>query len=149
MIAEPPLLAGALQLTLADAFSRVAKTLVGGSGTVAGVTAAEAEDSTLFPTAFVACTVNVYAVPFARPVTEHGLVAQEPVAPPTDAVTVKPVTAEPPLFAAAMNEITAEPLPLIAETVVGGPGTVAGVTALDGDDSTLFPTAFVACAVNV
>ena len=69
MIAEPPLLAGALQLTLADAFSRVAKTLVGGSGTVAGVTAAEAEDSTLFPTAFVACTVNLYAIPFVSPVT--------------------------------------------------------------------------------
>ena len=149
MIAEPPLLAGALQLTLADAFPRVADTLVGGSGTVAGVTAADADDSTLFPTVFVACTVNVYAVPFARPVTEHGLVEQEAVAPPGDAVAVKPVTAAPPLFVGAVNEITAEPFARTADTAVGGSGTVAGVTALDGDDSALFPTAFVACAVNV
>ena len=149
MITEPPLLAGALQLTLADAFPRVAETLVGGSGTVAGVTAADADDSTLFPTAFAACTVNVYAVPFARPVTKHGFDVQEPVAPPGDAVAVKPLTAAPPLFAGVVNEITAEPLPRIAETVVGASGTVAGVTALDGDDSALFPTVFVACAVNV
>jgi hypothetical protein len=32
-----------------------------------GVTAVDAEDAALVPTAFVAATVNVYAVPFASP----------------------------------------------------------------------------------
>ena len=40
-------------------------------GTVAGVTAGEAAEAAPAPLAFVAFTVNVYAVPFASPVTAH------------------------------------------------------------------------------
>ena len=55
-----------------------------------GVTAFDAADSALLPTALVACTVNVYAVPLVRPVTT-ALVVDAPVvtvAPPGVAVTV-------------------------------------------------------------
>jgi hypothetical protein len=62
-------LAGAVQLTVADAFPAVAVTPLGAAGTVAGVTAEEAADSGPVPTALVAMTVNVYAVPLVRPVT--------------------------------------------------------------------------------
>jgi hypothetical protein len=57
-MSEPPSLAGATKLTAAALFPRVAETPVGASGTVAGVTETD-DDSTLSPTAFVACTVNV------------------------------------------------------------------------------------------
>jgi hypothetical protein len=56
---------------------RVAVTAVGAPGTVAGVTAADAADAGPLPTALVAVTVNVYAVPLARPITvidAHGAV---------------------------------------------------------------------------
>jgi hypothetical protein len=45
---------------------------VGAPGTVEGVAAAEAVDAAPVPEAFVAVTVNVYAVPFVRPVIVHG-----------------------------------------------------------------------------
>ena len=78
---------GAVKLTLAEPTNAVAATPVGGSGTVAGVTAADAADSTLLPTAFVACTVNVYGVPFVNPVTVHGLLEHD-TEPPGNPVTV-------------------------------------------------------------
>jgi hypothetical protein len=73
-----------MKLTAAAPFPRAAETPVGAPGTVAGVTAADATDSTLSPTAFVACTVNVYAVPFVNPVTVQGLLEHdaEPVGEP-------------------------------------------------------------------
>jgi hypothetical protein len=86
-MAEPPSLTGAVKLTIAKAFPRTALTPVGAPGTVAGVTAADAEDSTLFPTAFVACTVNVYAAPFVKPVTVQGL-AEHDTEPEGEPVTV-------------------------------------------------------------
>jgi len=42
---------------------------VGAPGTVAGVTLFDAADAALVPTAFVAVTVKVYAVPLVSPVT--------------------------------------------------------------------------------
>ena len=45
---------------------------MGAPGTVEGVAAAEAVDAVPVPLAFVAVTVNVYAVPFVRPVIVHG-----------------------------------------------------------------------------
>jgi len=84
---SPPAFTGAIQLTRAEALPRVTDTLVGGSGTVVGVTAFDADDSALLPTEFVACTVNVYAVPFASPVKAHGAEEHETVVPPGDAVT--------------------------------------------------------------
>jgi hypothetical protein len=76
VIADPPLLAGATKATDAALFPRVATTLVGTPATVDGVTAGDAADSKLSPTEFVACTVNVYAVPLVSDVTRHGLAVQ-------------------------------------------------------------------------
>jgi hypothetical protein len=59
VIGLPPLLAGADQVTLADALPRVADPMVGAPGTVAGVTVFEAADSALAPTLLVAWTVKV------------------------------------------------------------------------------------------
>ena len=72
MIAEPPFEAGADQETLTLVLPMVPATFVGASGTVAGVTELLATDAELVPTAFVAVTVNVYAIPFVRPVIVIG-----------------------------------------------------------------------------
>jgi hypothetical protein len=89
----------------------------------AGVTDALAADAAPVPTAFVAVTVNVYAVPLLKPVTVSGLDAPDAVKPPGLDVTVKLVIAEPPLFAGAENETVDEASsPLVALTPVGGPG---------------------------
>ena len=72
MIAEPPFPAGALNVTVACAFPAIAMPMTGAPGTVAGVTALEAEDAGPLPTALVAITVKVYDVPLVRPVTVMG-----------------------------------------------------------------------------
>ena len=59
MIAEPPLEAGAVKVTVADALPPVAVPIVGVPGTVAGVTLFDAADAALVPTALVAVTVKV------------------------------------------------------------------------------------------
>jgi hypothetical protein len=68
-MALPPSLLGPVKLTVAWAFPGAAVTAVGAPGTVAGVTAADATDAGPVPTALVAVTVNVYAVPLERPGT--------------------------------------------------------------------------------
>jgi hypothetical protein len=70
VIALPPF-DGAVQLTEAWLSPAVAVTPVGTAGAVGpvGVTALDAADSALVPTALVAETVNVYVVPFVSPVT--------------------------------------------------------------------------------
>ena len=73
MIAEPPVEPGAVHDTTdwPLAFD-VALTDVGAPGTVDGVAEADAVDAEPVPDAFVAVTVNVYEVPFVRPVIVHG-----------------------------------------------------------------------------
>jgi hypothetical protein len=95
VIAAPPLLAGGVKLTVACALPAVAVPMVGAPGTVAGVTLFEAADAGPVPTELVAVTVNVYAVPLARPATVHGEAAHVPVWPPEE-VAVYEVMAEPP-----------------------------------------------------
>ena len=56
--------------------------------------------------------------------------------------------AEPPL-AGAVQLTLAEMFPPTADTAVGEPGTVAGVTDDDGPDSALLPTLLVAWTVKV
>ena len=76
-MALPPSLLGPVKLTKAWALPGAAVTAVGAPGTVAGVTAADAADAGPVPTALVAVTVNVYAVPLASPGTTievHGAV---------------------------------------------------------------------------
>jgi hypothetical protein len=51
----------------------VATTFVGAAGTVAGVTELLTPETEPVPIAFVAVTVNVYAVPLFKPVTVMGL----------------------------------------------------------------------------
>jgi hypothetical protein len=108
VIAEPPLLGGAIHDTTACAFPGAAVTAVGAPGTVFGVTAALGKEASELPAALAAVTVNVYAVPLVRPVT----VAVVPMivlalAPPGDAVTVYPVTGDPPLLEGATHETRA------------------------------------------
>jgi hypothetical protein len=69
VMAEPPLLAGAVQVGAAEAFPAVAVPMVGAPGTVAGVTELEAEEFVPVPTPLMAATVKVKAVPLVRPVT--------------------------------------------------------------------------------
>jgi hypothetical protein len=59
VIAEPPLLAGAVNVTVACAFPAVAVPIVGAPGTVDGVTEFDAELAGPVPLALVAVTVNV------------------------------------------------------------------------------------------
>ena len=56
---------------------------------------------------------------------------------------------DPPLDAGAVHEIVACALPAVAVTAVGALGTVAGMTAFDGDDATELPLMLVATAVKV
>jgi hypothetical protein len=58
-IAEPPVLAGAVKVTVACALPAVAVPMVGAPGTADGVTPLEAADAAPVPTAFVAVTANV------------------------------------------------------------------------------------------
>ena len=79
MIAEPPLLDGALHVNDTCVLPAVPATDVGAPGTVRGVTELD-EAVTPVPTAFVALTRNVYAVPFVKPVTVAEAVVEVPSA---------------------------------------------------------------------
>ena len=111
----------------------------------------DAAEAALLPTALVATTVNVYAVPLVSPVTIAVSVLPPTVAvlPPGDDVTVYPVMALPPLFVGAVQVTVAWALPPVAVPIVGAPGTVAGVTELDAAEAALLPMALVAKTVNV
>jgi hypothetical protein len=81
VIGDPPV-DDAVNVIVASPFPPVATTLVGALGVVAGVTELLVPDGMLVPTALVAVTVNVYAVPLFKPVTVIGLpveVANAPV----------------------------------------------------------------------
>ena len=59
MIAEPPLLTGAVNEIVAPPSRGAADTAVGGFGTVDGITAVEANEASDVPIPFVAVTLNV------------------------------------------------------------------------------------------
>ena len=69
MIADPPLLAGALHVNDTCVLPAVPATDVGAPGVVRGVTEPDAVETVPVPAALVALTRNVYAVPFVKPVT--------------------------------------------------------------------------------
>ena len=79
MIADPPLLTGAVQVRDTDALPAVPATEVGAPGTVLGVTADDVPVAPV-PAVLVALTRNVYAVPFAKPVTVAEAVVEVPSA---------------------------------------------------------------------
>ncbi len=158
VIGLPPF-AGAVQLTVADALPATAVGAAGAAGTVAaatGVTTFDAADDGPVPTAFVAATLNVYAVPFTKPDTNTD-VAPAPAGvdacavEPTNGVTTYPVIGLPP-FAGATQLTVADPSPATAVGAAGAAGTVAaatGVTTFDAADDGPVPTAFVAATLNV
>lgn len=88
VIAEPPLNTGGVKVIVASPSPLVAVPIVGASGTVAGVTELLALEAEPVPTALVAVTVNVYAVPFDKPVTVNGEDPPLAVNPPGLEVTV-------------------------------------------------------------
>jgi hypothetical protein len=88
VIADPPFELGALNVIVAWPLPAVAVPILGASGTVAGVTLLLADDAVLVPIAFVAVTVNVYAVPLVKPVTVIGDEPPVAVKPPVFELTV-------------------------------------------------------------
>jgi hypothetical protein len=95
-------------------------------------------------------TVNVYAVPFVRPVTVQLVDAEVHWSEPGDEVTVYPVIAAPPFEDGAVHDTTDWPFALeLAETEVGAPGTVDGTAAADAAEAAPVPMAFVPVTLNV
>ena len=83
MIADPPSLAGAVNVMDALALPAVAVPMVGAPGTpAAGVTLFEAAEATLLPMALVATTVHVIAAPLTRPAIVIGEPAPLPLCVP-------------------------------------------------------------------
>jgi len=72
-IADPPLLAGAVKLTVALLFAAVALPMAGAPGAPRGVTLLEAAEAAPVPAALMAVTVKVYGVPLLSPLTTIGL----------------------------------------------------------------------------
>ncbi len=125
-------------------------TSVAGEGIVDGTTAADAVEAAPVPDAFVAVTLNVYEVPFVRPVTVHEVVAVVHANEPGDDVTVYELIEAPPLLAGAVHDTTDWVLAApVALTAVGAPGTVDGTTAADALEAAPKPDTFVAVTVNV
>jgi hypothetical protein len=122
---------------------------VGGIGAPAGVTLLDAADTAPGPVILKATTVKVYGVPFTSPVTVTGLDVPVPVNPPGDDVTVYEITAEPPLGAGGVKLTVAWLLAAIADTPVGAPGTILGITLLEATDAPDVPTPLVAVMVKV
>ena len=92
---------------------------------MAGVTATDATDASEVPTALVAVTVNVYAVPLAKPdrVELRAVVVVPVHAGHTgEGAIVYPVIVEPPSLTGAVHDTTADALPGTAVTAVGAPG---------------------------
>ena len=149
VIAEPPFIAGAVQETIAEELPGTAETLVGAPGTAIGVTEAEAEEAVEGPTEFLATTVNVRAVPLVRLLKLAVRTFPTVTAVPVDGVTVYSVITEPPFEAGAVQLTVADALPATAETPVGAPGTVTGVTEAEAEEGVEGPTEFLATTVNV
>ena len=57
--------------------------------------------------------------------------------------------AEPPSEAGADHDTAADPSPAVADTAVGAPGTVRGVTVEEAVEAAEVPAAFVAVTVKV
>jgi len=102
------------------------------------------------PLALVAVTVNVYAVPFVRPVIVMGEEDELPVIPPGFEVAVYEVIADPPV-APAVNVTDASPdtPAVLAVPIVGACGTVVAVTPAEAADAVDIPYALVAVTVYV
>ena len=85
---SPAVLLGAVHVIVACESLPVALALLGALATPTGVTALDDVEAFDEPMALVATTLNVYAVPLARPPTVHDVTPVVQVAPPGLAVTV-------------------------------------------------------------
>ena len=150
-IGTPPSNTGATHDTTDEPFkARTAVTPVGALGAVNGTAAADERDATEEPDAFEATTVNVYDVPFVRPITVQLVMAVTQVSEPGDEVTVYVVIAAPPSVNGADHEIETDPSSAEStETSRGATGTVDGIAAADSSEAEPVPRAFVAVTVNV
>src|SRR3954451_1499158 len=133
-MAEP--LAGAAHATAAVVLPAVAVGAAGVAGAVAGatgVTAALAGENPLVPTALIAATWKVYAVPLVSPVTFRLVPVAGRSAPacvaPENTRTVYPVIGEPP-SAGAVQVTVADALPPVAVGAAGATGAVAGAATV-------------------
>ncbi len=68
MIGDPPLVTGALHLSVAAVLPATTERSTAALGTLAGVTGEEVAEGRLMPTALTAITLKTYAVPLVRPV---------------------------------------------------------------------------------
>jgi len=147
-IGDPPSLVGGDSVIVAERLPTVTVSMVGGFGTLSGVTATVASDESEVPTPLVAVTTKVYAVPFVKPEIIIGAALPDAVAPPGDAVTVYDVIDDP-LFAGAVKLTLAPPFIGVATGDIGALGRFAGVTDDDGADAVPIPAAVIAWTVNV
>ena len=93
--------------------------------------------------------MNVYDVPFVKPVTVAEVPAVVAVTLPGEEVTVYCVIDAPPSDAGAVQDTVASALPPVTDTPVGAPGTVAGVTEFDASEEGPVPIELVAVTVKV
>ncbi len=150
-MAEPPSLAGAAQVTAIVPLPYVVTTFVGTPGSARGVIVAVAVLEPPVPAPFTAATVKVYPFPFVSPETvqRSGPDDHEHCCPPGIAVTVYPLIASPPVLTGAVHCTRACVFPAVAETPVGCPGVVRGVTFPEAALTEPEPAAFAATTVNV
>ena len=103
----PPLLPGAVKVTMPEPTPLVAVPMVGAPGTTEGVAGGEAAEAGPVPIGLVAVTVKVYAVPLVRPLIVQDtvpVVVQVRLA--GDEVTEYPVMATPPFEAGGFQDTT-------------------------------------------
>jgi hypothetical protein len=81
VIAEPPLLVGAVHVSATCELPAVPATAVGAVGTPNGVTPLDAVEKLPVPFALIAATLKKYVVPFASPVAVHAVVVDVVVQP--------------------------------------------------------------------
>jgi hypothetical protein len=104
----------------------------------------EGADGTDIPIALRAVTVNVYRVPFVRPVTVQGGLDVLHVAPPGLAVATYSRTGEPPSSVGGIQDTVTCLLPADPVALLGGCGTVATKSA-----AVWLPPALIAVTVLV
>ena len=151
---DPPVDAGANQVSVIVESPETPMTLVGANGTVASAPATTGADTVAAeePTPLVTTTLNVYVTPETRPVNSHDVdvvsqIASVVVSSPSDAVTVKPVIGEPRGFGTD-HETVAEPPAAPTETDDTASGKPAGTTAADNTDAEEEPDTFEAFTLN-
>ena len=154
MIGEP-LSFGAVKEIDAAPLLGDAKTDVGVSGTLSGMTGLDCCDGSEFPTALVATAVKAYAVPGTSGATTQevaGVNTVQLIFPGLE-IIVKLTTGSPPLLdeskADGSMETVALPSPAVTVSITGAFGTFAGIIEADAVELSDVPTAFVALATKV